>query len=483
MIRRYLYSILPIIIAIVFAVPLVAQTNFTQPNKFIAPKVETNLVANKSTGCTDIIQYPQSKASNILLDTMDYITYIGAVSQTYYYTGNGLVHGINVYMTLDLDGIPGNKDSVKMVISVRNINAANVPTTTLGSDTVFLHDVGFGTQDLMFSTPIAVADSFAVVIEIDTLNPSNPYYATNDYGDGATEQLSSLAYTGIWYNLYPTWGGTWDVDMMLSPVFEQEIIADYFVDTNSVCIGNPITFTNNSSVDYNTMFNMGKETYILDLGDFNSTPLDTNYTHFYTASGTYNTQLTATTYGYTNNCTHVSYLNATVSDTGTANFTYTPSGGGSFQFNDLSTTMTGVIVTWLWDFGDGTFDNTQNPTHTYPDTGNYIVCLTITSDAGCSSTICQPLSFTVGQKEIAVSKEVKIYPIPAKRFFTVELPISFINSEISVTDIVGKKIISMENIQQSKVKVLTEELNSGVYFVSVSSNGQKVFTKRIVVDK
>ena len=459
-----------------------AQSNFSKPNKHIlAKKTFNNQLVNKSTGCTDIIEYPQSKASNILLDTMDYITYIGAVSQTYYYAGNGLVHGINVYMTLDLDGIPGNKDSVKMVISVRNINAGNVPTTTLGSDTVFLHDVGFGTQDLMFSSPIVVTDSFAVVVEIDTLNPSNPYYATNDYGDGAVEQLSALAYTGIWYNLYPTWGGTWDVDMMLSPIFEQEIIADYFVDTNSVCIGNPITFTNNSSVDYNTMFNIGKETYLLDLGDLNNTFLDTNYTHFYTAIGTYNTQLTATTYGYTNNCSHTSNLSVTVLDTASANFNFNHLGSGTFQFSDLSTNA----ISWAWDFGDSsTIHTQQSPIYTYSTPGNYQVCLTVQDSNGCNtSTFCQPVSFTVGQKEMIVSNEVKIYPIPAKRFFTVELPNGFVNPEISVTDIVGKKIISIDNIQQSKVKVLTEELNSGVYFVSVSSNGQKVFTKRIVVDK
>ena len=461
-----------------------AQTNFSKPNRQIFSKNSfNNQLVNKSTGCTDIIQYPQSKASNILLDTMDYITYIGAIGQTYYFTGNGLVHGINVYMTLDLDGIPGNKDSVSMVISVRNINGGNVPTTVLGSDTVFLQDVGFTTQNLMFSSPIAVTDSFAVVVEIDTLNPSNPYYATNDYGDGAAEQLSSLAYTGIWYNLYPTWSGTWDVDMMLSPIFEQEIIADYFFDTNSVCIGNPITFTNNSSVDYNTMFNMGKETYLLDLGDLSNTFLDTNYTHFYTATGTYNTQLTATIYGYTNNCSHISYLNVTVLDTGTVNFVSTPSGGGMFQFTDLSTTTAGVIVSWEWDFGDGTLDNNQNPIHTYAFPGNYTVCLTITTSGGCNSTTCQTVSFTVGQKEVIVSNEVKIYPIPAKRFFTVELPSNFISPEIVVTDIVGKKIILIDDVQQNKVKVLTDELNSGVYFVSVSSNGQKVFTKRIVVDK
>ena len=461
-----------------------AQANFSKPNRQIFSKNSfNNQLVNKSTGCTDIIQYPQSKTSNILLDTMDYITYIGAIGQTYYFTGNGLVHGINVYMTLDLDGISDNKDSVSMVISVRNINGGNVPTTVLGSDTVFLHDVGFTTQNLMFSSPIAVTDSFAVVVEIDTLNPSNPYYATNDYGDGAAEQLSSLAYTGIWYNLYPTWSGTWDVDMMLSPIFEQEIIADYFVDTNSVCIGNPITFTNNSSVDYNTMFNMGKETYWLELGDLNNTFLDTNYTHFYTATGTYATELTATTYGYTGNCSHISYLNVTVLDTGTANYTYTPLGGGGFQFTDVSTTMTGVIVSWLWDFGDGSVSTIQNPIHIYPDTGNYIVCLTITNNGACSNTTCQPLSFTVGQKEVTINNEVKIYPIPAKRFFTVELPTNFISPEIVVTDIVGKKIILVDDVQQNKVKVLTDELNSGVYFVSVSSKGQKVFTKRIVVDK
>jgi PKD repeat protein len=478
MIKKIFFSSLMVVLTgFIFA-----QANFSKPNRQIFSKNSfNNQLVNKSTGCTDIIQYPQSKTSNILLDTMDYITYIGAIGQTYYFTGNGLVHGINVYMTLDLDGIPGNKDSVSMVISVRNINGGNVPTTVMGSDTVFLHDVGFTTQNLMFSSPIAVTDSFAVVIEIDTLNPSNPYYATNDYGDGAAEQLSSLAYTGILYNLYPTWSGTWDVDMMLSPIFEQEIIADYFVDTNSVCIGNPITFTNNSSVDYNTMFNMGKETYWLELGDLNNTFLDTNYTHFYTAIGTYATELTATTYGYTGNCSHTSNLSVTVLDTASANFNFNHLGSGTFQFSDLSTNA----ISWAWDFGDSSAVHTQqSPVYTYSTPGNYQVCLTVQDSNGCNtSTFCQSVSFAVGQKENVVSNDIKIYPIPAKRFFTVELPTTFFEPTIVVTDIVGKKIILIDDVQQNKVKVLTDELNSGVYFVSVSSNGQKVFTKRIVVDK
>ena len=478
--KTYFFSL----VSMIFSFSLFSQVNLNQPNKVLVPKIEPNSSVNKSTSCIDIIQYPQSKASNILLDTMDYITYIGAIGQTYYFTGNGLVHGINIYMTLDLDGIPGNKDSVSMVISVRNINGGNVPTTVLGSDTVFLYDVGFTTQDLMFSSPIAVTDSFAVVVEIDTLNPSNPYYATNDYGDGATEQLSSLAYTGIWYNLYPTWGGTWDVDMMLAPIFEEQISADYSVDTNSVCFGNSITFTNNSSVNYNTMFNTAKTSNNLYLDEFMAVvSFDSNYTHFYSSVGVFNTDFEIIQYGYTANCVIDSIMPVTVSDTGTANYTYTPSGGGSFLFADLSFILTGSIITWLWDFGDGSFDNVQNPMHTYAIPGNYTVCLTITSDVGCTSTFCDSVSFVVGQKEITLSNEVKIYPIPAKKFFTVELPTNFVNTEIVVTDIVGKKVKSITAIQHNKVKVLTDELNSGVYFVSVSSNGQKVFTQRILVDK
>lgn len=62
-------------------------------------------------------------------------------------------------------------------------------------------------------------------------------------------------------------------------------------------------------------------------------------------------------------------------------------------FTDLSTIIGGgVIVSWLWDFGDPTNPATntstlQNPSHCYPATGSYNVTLTVTSSNGCSSTL------------------------------------------------------------------------------------------------
>lgn len=41
---------------------------------------------------------------------------------------------------------------------------------------------------------------------------------------------------------------------------------------------------------------------------------------------------------------------------------------------------------WLWDFGDGTTDTTENPIHNYATAGTYTVTLTVTNSCGSNST-------------------------------------------------------------------------------------------------
>jgi PKD repeat protein len=49
----------------------------------------------------------------------------------------------------------------------------------------------------------------------------------------------------------------------------------------------------------------------------------------------------------------------------------------------------GAGITWHWSFGDSTFSNDQNPTHTYANNGLYHVCLTITAtNPQCTDTRC-----------------------------------------------------------------------------------------------
>ncbi|MCO6500703.1 MAG: PKD domain-containing protein, partial [Vicingus serpentipes] len=62
--------------------------------------------------------------------------------------------------------------------------------------------------------------------------------------------------------------------------------------------------------------------------------------------------------------------------------------GDTVFFTDKSTTNTGSINGWYWDFGDGVGSSTsQNPTYLYADTGTYEVTLIAYSDTSCADSI------------------------------------------------------------------------------------------------
>lgn len=61
--------------------------------------------------------------------------------------------------------------------------------------------------------------------------------------------------------------------------------------------------------------------------------------------------------------------------------------GTPISFNNLSTANNGsAIVNYLWDFGDGTFSNAFEPTHTYASSGGYKILLTVTNSCNCSAS-------------------------------------------------------------------------------------------------
>jgi len=52
------------------------------------------------------------------------------------------------------------------------------------------------------------------------------------------------------------------------------------------------------------------------------------------------------------------------------------------SFTDLSRDSDGVIVAWLWDFGDGTISDAVSPSHVYQQSGTHTVTLTVTDEIG-----------------------------------------------------------------------------------------------------
>jgi gliding motility-associated-like protein len=62
------------------------------------------------------------------------------------------------------------------------------------------------------------------------------------------------------------------------------------------------------------------------------------------------------------------------------------------QFEDVSTILSGSIVGWNWDFGDGNSSTLQNPAHPFGAPGDYPVTLSATSDSGCVHQWTSPVT-------------------------------------------------------------------------------------------
>ncbi len=138
--------------------------------------------------------------------------------------------------------------------------------------------------------------------------------------------------------------------------------------------------------------------YQWDFGDGTSST-SANPTHTYTASGTYTVCLT--TIGldaYGDCCTDTVCYTITPDCTPcvcdvTADFTYGLDPTKCVvNFNDKSVGNECTNITgWSWNFGDGTTSNAQNPSHQYPNSGTYTVCLVVTGTNGnstCTDSIC-----------------------------------------------------------------------------------------------
>lgn len=66
--------------------------------------------------------------------------------------------------------------------------------------------------------------------------------------------------------------------------------------------------------------------------------------------------------------------------------------GSDGLFKDISTGSGSTIISWKWDFGDGSFSSQQNPTHAYAAAGSFNIKLVIQNALGCwSDTVTVPI--------------------------------------------------------------------------------------------
>jgi hypothetical protein len=170
-----------------------------------------------------------------------------------------------------------------------------------------------------------------------------------------------------------------------------------------------------------------------------------------------------------NGCITASGISIQVIAPPTANSTWVSSPNNVVDFTNVSLNST----TYSWDFGDGSFGTSENPSHTYPSEGTWNVTL-IASNAGCSDTF----NLVVNSSVAAINSldwSVNLYPNPVQQSLTIDTPE---NLALRLFDMSGKVVIPTFQIQ-GKTQLDLSELQSGIYFVELIKDQQRM-VQRIV---
>lgn len=144
--------------------------------------------------------------------------------------------------------------------------------------------------------------------------------------------------------------------------------------------------------------------------------------------------------------------------------------GTNMSFVDASSTASGSITSWTWDFGDAGNSITQNPLHTYTMPGNFNVMLIAGSSNGCSDTVV---------------KSVTAYPLPVPSF-TASLACEDYPTYFTNTSTIPSGSIASYTYDFNGVSTSTNPNpnftfpSSGVYNVSLTAVSDMMCTASII---
>jgi PKD repeat protein len=148
------------------------------------------------------------------------------------------------------------------------------------------------------------------------------------------------------------------------------IQADFIADTRYGVAPLDVTFESTSTGDIST--------YQWNFGDGSTNSSRTYITHTYTTDGCKDVTFTVNGPEGTSKMTKKDYICVgSTTETLRAEFSVGAHEGTAPMTVSFSDESSGNVVSWLWDFGDGTTSTSQNPTHQYTQPGNYTVSLTV----------------------------------------------------------------------------------------------------------
>lgn len=287
-----------------------------------------------------------------------------------------------------------------------------------------------------------------------------------DFGDGNADTTQSPSHTYAasgTYNVCLISTGDCTADTMCTTV---TVCFPVTADFSSVVTGADVAFAN-ASVEATTAF--------WDFGD-GGTSADLNPVYTFTFNGTYQVCLIASS---ACSADTVCYMVTVCPETLTA--AYTTDGV------DLDYTFSNVSAganAYLWNFGDGTTSTAESPSHTFPTSGQYTVCLQSMNECGDTTEVCDTITVTVTEvTELNGVSSIEVFPNPFADQTSILVQSTTLEGQYTVemVDVTGKVVAIQSGDFNVQTIIKKNNLTPDLYFYRISQNGLKLGTGKLIV--
>ena len=332
----------------------------TIPNYITVQNIAASFAATPTLVCTgQSVTFNNTSVPSASTASWDFgdLGTSAAISPTHSYAAPG-----TYTVTLIAGDASGCLDTITGTVTV-----VQVPTASFIADTMAACNVPF---TVSFTNTSSGGNSWSWNFgDAGTSNAQNPVHT---YTAAGTYTVSLIVTTNP--------GGCIDTVTINNFIVISPPVASFIHAPDSGCVPLTVNFLSTSTSLIDPI-----STYSWSFGDGNNTVTGIpNTSHTYTATGVYTVTLIIQT---ANGCSDTVICPNCIK-VGTpplAGFTIvddTVCYGLPVIFNDTST---GTVTGWYWSFGDGQFSFSQNPQHTYGDTGTYSIVL-IAYNNGCADT-------------------------------------------------------------------------------------------------